>query len=213
MFHEHKKGTLKSNSGKKVRRRRAGGRHCHVQIRPIKEGELTTRHGTPARPRPPGNHLRRQLGFSTCRDRRDGIIRHSIPLADHRQSGYLGWGIGRLQGEHVRSLLAYPRDAQADARGCVGARSTEAELEKSQFPCAQAFFQGIELRSKGGRSRRSGATPRIRGGAQPENPAQVQGVMEARALVIEHHIVRTGNSHHVVDARHTQQVSKVSISS
>ena len=42
VMHEHKKGTLKSGSGKKVRSRKAGGRHCHVRIRPIEEGELTT---------------------------------------------------------------------------------------------------------------------------------------------------------------------------
>ena len=64
VMHEHKKGTLKSGSGKKVQPE-AGGRHCHVRIRPIEEGELTTRHARGAA-QAAGIVYAGDLGFSTC---------------------------------------------------------------------------------------------------------------------------------------------------
>jgi hypothetical protein len=43
VMHEHKKGTLKKKRlGQEGAQPEAGGRHCHVRIRPIEQGELTT---------------------------------------------------------------------------------------------------------------------------------------------------------------------------
>jgi hypothetical protein len=43
VMHEHKKGTLKKKRlGQEGAQPEAGGRHCHVRIRPIEEGKLTT---------------------------------------------------------------------------------------------------------------------------------------------------------------------------
>ena len=42
VMHEHKKGTLKSGSGKKVRSRKQAVAIAMSEIRPIEEGKLTT---------------------------------------------------------------------------------------------------------------------------------------------------------------------------
>ena len=50
--------------------------------------------------------------------------------------------------------------------------------------------------------RSGGAEPgfELRCGAEAEETAEVEGVVEAGALVVEHDVVRAGNAHDVVDA-------------
>jgi hypothetical protein len=65
VMHEHKKGTLKKRLGQEGAQPEAGGRHCHVRIRPIEEGKLTTQARTRSDPMPTESS-RPATWFSTC---------------------------------------------------------------------------------------------------------------------------------------------------
>ncbi len=45
----------------------------------------------------------------------------------------------------------------------------------------------------------------LRGGPQSKQRPQIKRIVERRALVIEHHVVRSGHAHDVVHARRSQQ--------
>ena len=63
----------------------------------------------------------------------------------------------------------------------------------------------VGRRIEGGRSGRRRATLELGGGAQVEQAAEVEGVVEAGALVVEHDVVGAGDAHDVVDAGGAEQ--------